>query len=437
MKAPALLLISVAGIVACNRGALPGTDASALDSSGDSVDGPTPGTCTQAGCGGEITGTWVFNGFCDPVLPSPFIFCSPSVTPSLSLRPTSFAFSVTFDGKGNFSQEGAVSGEFAVLTMPKGDCHGGVPCQLADNYPGVSGNSDTTCSSPDGKNCECRASTTLSLDLVGSYAALDSHSHLGWVVEIGVPGMTKTPYCVVGDTLVLGGGYPIPSVAGAGVDLFGNEFELAMSQVAAMFTRAAAAPDFSGIFPRDMSAESPVDLWGVPPKDLTSNADMSFYCNTNSDCTTTGRTFCYTDLHTCGCYHKGDCPNGTICQSTFVTPTQGMCVPGCDPGGTACPGGGAYICCPVPQSVSMFYQCFDMERDVNNCGGCGSNCSATSGTPSCSGGMCQIACNTGFGDCDGEVVNGCEANLMTNRLHCGMCTTVCANGMNCLNGLCT
>jgi hypothetical protein len=31
------------------------------------------------------------------------------------------------------------------------------------------------------------------------------------------------------------------------------------------------------------------------------------------------------------------------------------------------------------------------------------------------------SCNAGFGDCDGNASNGCEANLSTDPNHCGMC----------------
>ena len=51
---------------------------------------------------------------------------------------------------------------------------------------------------------------------------------------------------------------------------------------------------------------------------------------------------------------------------------------------------------------------------VPNCGACGTNCSADMGkqvsTVKCSGGACAVGvCATGYGDCDGNYANGCEA----------------------------
>src|SRR5207247_478165 len=62
------------------------------------------------------------------------------------------------------------------------------------------------------------------------------------------------------------------------------------------------------------------------------------------------------------------------------------------------------------------------------------------GTPTCTAGSCGIACNVGYGDCDGILSNGCESNLNTNSAHCGTCITACPSYPNstptCTAGAC-
>ena len=55
------------------------------------------------------------------------------------------------------------------------------------------------------------------------------------------------------------------------------------------------------------------------------------------------------------------------------------------------------------------------------CGGCGHACNSTNGTASCASGVCGISCSAGFGNCDGNVTNGCETNTQTSTSNCGTC----------------
>jgi hypothetical protein len=76
---------------------------------------------------------------------------------------------------------------------------------------------------------------------------------------------------------------------------------------------------------------------------------------------------------------------------------------------------------------------------INHCGTCTTVCSSVNGTPSCSGGVCAISCSTGFGDCDGNVGTGCETNLTNNLSHCGTCSKVCSfdhAAASCSAGVC-
>jgi hypothetical protein len=66
------------------------------------------------------------------------------------------------------------------------------------------------------------------------------------------------------------------------------------------------------------------------------------------------------------------------------------------------------------------------DLDVHHCGACVNACSTVHGKPACNGGMCSIACNEGFADCNKDPSDGCETNLTTDPLHCGSCETLCS-----------
>ncbi len=69
--------------------------------------------------------------------------------------------------------------------------------------------------------------------------------------------------------------------------------------------------------------------------------------------------------------------------------------------------------------------CRDLTSDADNCGACGTVCQQVNGTNACVGSVCTPNCNTGYGTCDGNVNNGCEQSLDT-LAHCGACSTSCA-----------
>ncbi len=80
----------------------------------------------------------------------------------------------------------------------------------------------------------------------------------------------------------------------------------------------------------------------------------------------------------------------------------------------------------------------DTRSATADCGRCGRDCAGPTGvaSASCVMGACQIdACQTGFDDCDGLAANGCEANRMTDSANCGGCGTSCGTGA-CFVGSC-
>jgi len=178
-------------------------------------------------------------------------------------------------------------------------------------------------------------------------------------------------------------------------------------------------------------------------------------CNAGSgNCDMSDDNGCETELQTspthCGACGNA-CPMGQVC-------TAGMCA--CPAGQTLCAGrcvstqtdnahcGACNNACPAGQSCMAgacvcpmgltfcAMRCVDTQTDLMHCGMCGRACSGVNGTPSCVGGACGIACNTGFGNCNMDASDGCEVNLNTSDLHCGACGNACPMGAACVNGLC-
>jgi hypothetical protein len=66
------------------------------------------------------------------------------------------------------------------------------------------------------------------------------------------------------------------------------------------------------------------------------------------------------------------------------------------------------------------------KGDPNNCGVCGMKCTFANAVGACVGGNCIIGqCNNGFSDCDGNQANGCEAPTATDVNNCGGCGIKC------------
>jgi hypothetical protein len=116
--------------------------------------------------------------------------------------------------------------------------------------------------------------------------------------------------------------------------------------------------------------------------------------------------------------HCGNC--ATVCSSNHGTAVcAGSCSIGCDAGWANCNGSLADGCEAATSNNPL------------HCGSCSNACPwAPNATPTCNGTTCELTCNAGWADCDAYPDNGCEVNLSTDPLHCGSCTTVCAPAPN-------
>jgi hypothetical protein len=76
------------------------------------------------------------------------------------------------------------------------------------------------------------------------------------------------------------------------------------------------------------------------------------------------------------------------------------------------------------------------------CGACDNDCSKL-GLPfgpnmqyGCLGATCSTSCVQNFGECNGDVTDGCETDLASSLVHCGVCNHPCATGQTCQGGTC-
>ncbi len=75
---------------------------------------------------------------------------------------------------------------------------------------------------------------------------------------------------------------------------------------------------------------------------------------------------------------------------------------------------------------------------VANCRGCGVACSFANAGATCAVTGCAIGtCNAGFANCDNNASNGCEVSTLSDRNNCGACGNACGAGQVCSNGACT
>jgi hypothetical protein len=112
----------------------------------------------------------------------------------------------------------------------------------------------------------------------------------------------------------------------------------------------------------------------------------------------------------------------------------------CGACGAACTGASAILkcvggVCAVDRCSAAFGDCDKKASNgcetplttVSDCGACGAPCARGHASSICGSGTCELlACDAGFGNCDKDPANGCEADLATDARHCGQCARACA-----------
>lgn len=186
----------------------------------------------------------------------------------------------------------------------------------------------------------------------------------------------------------------------------------------------------------------------VPNADVSCGGGMcAFACKPGfSDCNGDPSDGCEVavamDANNCGM-----CGNRCVLAHANAKCVQSACaIDSCQMGFGDCDGKAANGC-EVP-----------LISDVNNCGMCGTMCGKdiNNNVRLCKAGMCTCAacsypnaktkcvvadcvfdmCNAGFGDCNKNLKDGCEADLLNDDNNCGACANPCGKGNFCDMGVC-
>lgn len=171
------------------------------------------------------------------------------------------------------------------------------------------------------------------------------------------------------------------------------------------------------------------DFLAVICRDHQSEENEACVCDSGyADCDGNSENGCEVDLssNTANC---GSCANNC---SLGIIHGSGVCVDGdCEIG--SCTAGWGNCNGQDSDDCEM-----NLMSDMSNCGACGSVCPSSGfkfSSANCIGGVCQLWCNADYGDCDGNVNNGCETILTTN-FNCGTCGNICGINKTCVDGIC-
>ena len=134
-----------------------------------------------------------------------------------------------------------------------------------------------------------------------------------------------------------------------------------------------------------------------------------------------------------GCETRPSQDNCGACGKKCLDPGKPCVV---TTGAWQCGCNGTDLTCPVGTG----FECIDGRMDDRNCGACGNVCdlSGDGGAPyanayyGCVQSTCdQPKCVGGFGNCDGDMFNGCETDLVDDA-NCGACGNACPANTKCV-----
>ncbi|MGE0784777.1 MAG: MopE-related protein [Sandaracinaceae bacterium] len=124
----------------------------------------------------------------------------------------------------------------------------------------------------------------------------------------------------------------------------------------------------------------------------------------------------------------GDCDGAyaTGCETDLTNPdTCGSCTSVCASDEVCSATMGCVTTCPGSEEVCS-RSCVNTQTSLTHCGGCDNACPTPDHAIAvCAAGSCDFTCMTGFDDCDGLPDNGCETALDTTS-DCGTCGTSCS-----------
>jgi hypothetical protein len=129
--------------------------------------------------------------------------------------------------------------------------------------------------------------------------------------------------------------------------------------------------------------------------------------------------------YSCGSFIKEVRKDYVVTLCLYECQSNSQCSSGtCQFFSSPCNAGG--IC-----SDTCIPSCTGKECGDNGCQG---SCGSCGSHESCSSSLC--ACNSGYGDCNAQSSDGCEANLNTDESHCGSCSGTCTSSQTCVSGTC-